>query len=71
MTTVYFRADDGVHGLELFKLNPDTHVVSLVADINPTGNSAPGGSGQNEFISFNGALYFEANDGTSGRSSGC
>ncbi len=59
---VYFRAslnDGDTANLELWKY--DGASASLAADINPTGSSLPA-----NLTSYNGVLYFAANDGTSG-----
>ena len=57
---LYFSADDGVHGHELWKYNGTT--ASLVADLNP-GKFASSPSGLRV---FDNALYFSANDGMHG-----
>lgn len=57
---MYFNANDGIYGNELWKydgINPP----SLVADINPSGDSSPF-----DLIEFNGKLYFAADDGVTG-----
>ncbi len=54
---VLFRANDGVNGLELWKLDSNLN-VSLVQDIRP-GSS---GSTPNNFMVYNGKLYFTAFD---------
>jgi ELWxxDGT repeat protein len=60
--TMYFAADDGVHGVELWKSNGTTAGTVLVKDINPgAGDSNPGW-----FADLNGTLYFAADDGSDG-----
>ena len=54
---LYFQADDGVHGSELWKFDGNT--TSLVQDINPAGSSTP-----SYMAVYNGELYFNAYDGT-------
>lgn len=53
---VFFAADDGEHGLELWRTNGTSSGTILVKDIN-TGNS---GSSANEMLDLNGTLYFAA-----------
>ncbi|MBW3599868.1 MAG: hypothetical protein KY475_21675 [Planctomycetes bacterium] len=55
---LYFYADDGVHGGELWRVDTKDQ-VELVADIYP----GPGSSTPSEFAAFNGALYFSASGG--------
>jgi ELWxxDGT repeat protein len=57
--TLYFQADDGVHGIELWKSNGSAAGTILVKDI------GPGSVGSNPacLTNVNGALYFTANDG--------
>ena len=59
---IFFRANDGVNGLELWKVDASMQ-VSLVQDIRPgSDNSSP-----NNFIVFNNKLYFTAfNENVSG-----
>ena len=58
---LYFSADDGVHGKELWKYNGTT--ASLVADLIP-GKFASSPSG---LRLFDNALYFSADDGVHGK----
>ena len=59
---LYFRADDGIHGKELWKYD-GVNAPSIVADIN-TGTS----NGLPDYLTvFNNELYFRANDGTNGQ----
>ena len=60
---LYFTANDGSSGTELYVTDGTAEGTELVTDINPgSGSSYPGG-----FTEFNGKLYFNANDGSSGR----
>src|SRR5436305_12973316 len=60
--TIYFAADDGAHGSELWKSDGSTAGTSLVKDINPgLGASNPTG-----LTNINGILYFAANNGAGG-----
>ena len=57
---LYFRADDGASGAELWRTNGIT--TAQVANINPgAANSYP-----NNFVALGDWLYFRADDGTSG-----
>jgi ELWxxDGT repeat protein len=58
---LYFSADDGVHGRELWKYDGTT--TSLVADL----KLGSGSSGLSNLTVFDNALYFSANDGVHGR----
>ncbi len=58
---VFFTADDGKVGRELFKSLPAPNTITLVKDINPKGGSYP-----SNFTVMNNILYFQANDGTNG-----
>ena len=59
---LYFSADDGVNGTELWYSTGTSSGTGLFADINPTDGSAPA-----ELTAVNGLLFFTADDGTHGR----
>ncbi|MDJ0599805.1 MAG: hypothetical protein QNJ37_13295, partial [Crocosphaera sp.] len=64
---LYFSANNGTTGFELFKYNPNAgegvDPVTLAADINGGGDSDPA-----DLTGLNGLLYFAAtDDGTTGR----
>ncbi len=60
--TLFFRANDGVHGDELWKSDGSAAGTTLVKDINPTGSSDPGW-----LIVVGSTLFFLADDGMHGR----
>jgi len=57
---LYFQADDGEKGGELWRYDGNT--VQLVADLNP----GPASSHPSNLTVYDGALYFSANDGETG-----
>ncbi|MBI1814828.1 MAG: DUF4215 domain-containing protein [Deltaproteobacteria bacterium] len=67
--TVFFTANDGVHGYELWKTDGTATGTVLVADIYPGTSSGgyPYGSFPSALLNVNGTLFFSANDGTRGR----
>jgi ELWxxDGT repeat protein len=60
--TLYFAANDGTTGVELWKSEGTDALTVLVFDIY---NGAPSSS-PHELTNFNGTLFFAANDGTTG-----
>lgn len=58
---LYFAADDGIHGNELWYTDGSISGNQMLKDINPAGNTS-----LIEFEVFNGKLYFTANDDISG-----
>jgi len=59
--TLFFTADDGVQGRELWKSDGTEVGTEMVADINPGGSSSPG-----NLTDVNGTLFFSANNGING-----
>jgi ELWxxDGT repeat protein len=58
---MYFRANDGVHGIELWVSDGTAEGTKMLKDINPDGNSMP-----RYFTEYNGLLYFRAECSTYG-----
>jgi len=63
--TIYFSADDGSTGAELWAHDTSNHSTWRVADINSgTGNSNPGSNGVDILVGD--TIYFSATDGSTG-----
>jgi ELWxxDGT repeat protein len=63
---LYFTADDGSGGRELWKSNGTPGGTVMVKDINPGGDSTCGYSSYYNKIGVGGVLYFGADDGSTG-----
>lgn len=61
---LYFIANDGEHGQELWRTNGSSNGTQLVKDINP--GTAVGVASGAKMVVFNSKLYFIANDGEHG-----
>ncbi len=59
---VYFSANDGVHGAEVWVSDGTTDGTVLLKDINP----GAGGSAPLSFLEWNGRVYFAADNGVDG-----
>jgi ELWxxDGT repeat protein len=62
-STLYFAANDGTHGVELWRSDGTAAGTKMVKNIRPRGKS----SSPDHLVNFNGTLMFTANDGTHGR----
>jgi ELWxxDGT repeat protein len=61
-SSVFFQADDGIHGAEPWASNGTAAGTVLVKDINGSGGSNP-----TQFTNVNGTAFFQANDGIHGQ----
>ncbi|MEQ1845807.1 MAG: ELWxxDGT repeat protein, partial [Nitrospira sp.] len=66
--SLFFTADDGVNGVELWKTNGTTVGTVMVANINTiVSTSRNFGSSPSHLTNVNGTLFFTANNGVNGR----
>lgn len=67
---VYFAANDGIHGRELWRSDGTEKGTYLVRDIDSAlygGMGSPESSNPTDLVNWNGTLFFAANDGVKGR----
>ncbi len=65
-STLYFSANDGTNGTELWKSDGTDGGTQLVKDIRPGSSGSFSGYGSVNFTAVGTTLYFSANDGTNG-----
>ncbi len=64
--TLYFSADDGVNGIELWKTDGTDAGTVMIKDIRPGSAGGLDLSNYKTFMNINNTLYFTANDGVIG-----
>jgi ELWxxDGT repeat protein len=64
--TLFFDADDAIHGLELWKSDGTARGTTLVGDIKPGARRSLPGAWSRELVNVDGTLFFAADDGTHG-----